>query len=162
MNNKGFILDLPVMIIMIFIVVIACISIYLVMGIANNAIQAADIDVNGKSFYGDLANRLPTAFDSTITIVFFGYLIVLGGAAWYLATSPILFWILWIVNAIVLMITAYLANTFIDFSSGGDLALAAASFPIMSTILTYAPVIIAAFQILLLIMFFAKPSEAAY
>ena len=157
MNKKGIIQDFPYL--MMFLVVASFLILvgYITLDTMNTAVQNETLlQGQGTNFLNNLTTRFPAGFDQMIGILFFGFMIIGLGLAWFLATNSIAFFIVWIIVVFVMGFSGFLANAWIESTSTGVLAAAVTNFPMIDFIMNYYLFLTLVQAFLMLIFFFAK------
>jgi len=157
--------DAVYFVIMFFVVGISLVLVSIVMGGINNAVQDAPQMPNiSKETMQSQTTSFNTVWDYTTLIVFFAIVAGLLGLAWILPTNPIVVFAMVIIIGGIGAVTGYLANAWIDMTSGVDaFSSASANFPVLNFIISNYLVFVVAVLFLVLIVFYAKPNpEGAF
>ena len=157
MNNKGLLADFPEKIMLIFSLSFVVVIAYLIVGTMNTVVQAEEaFEGEAQTFFADFDDRFPKNFDGMIATVFFGMMIVLIGIVWFLATNPVLFFIVWIITVVTMGLSGFLANAWVTVMESGALAPILASFPFTNFILSNYLIFTVAEAFIMITVFFAK------
>lgn len=127
----------------------------------NTAIQDADqFPTVAKDSMDDQATNFSTVWDYTFLLVFLAAVTGLVGLAFFLPTNPVVVFATMIVVVIGGALSGYLANSWIDVTSGVDpFSASITSFPIMNFIISNYLHFVVVVGFLVLIVFYAKPNQ---
>jgi hypothetical protein len=157
MNRRGIAMDLPQYVAVVFIMAVLFLITYFIISTINTEVQADSAFAGTPAtFYGSMTERMPLAFDSGVILFVFLLAFVLLGLSWLLATNPVLFAILWLVAVLCMILGGFLANAWVDITSSGALAAAAANLEMTNFLLSHYLIFSVVQAILMLIFFFAK------
>lgn len=148
-------------VILLFIVGISLLIAYIAFDEIDDAFQASEV-INGTAIatqdFHEQAVAFPRYMDFTFLTVFVAVAVAILILAWVIATNPALFFAYVVIIAILGGFAGYLANAFDEVILNPTLGKSAASFPIMSFILSNYLVFVVVIVFLMLIVFFAKPN----
>lgn len=116
------------------------------------------ITPEAQAVFSEQATRFPQWMDYTyLTImiaVFIGILIL----SYFVSTVPVMFWAMWLFVMVLSAVAGYMANAWFETTQDGILSIAVQQFPIMNYVVSNYMAVVIILGMLMLIVFFAKPS----
>lgn len=160
LKNRGQIADLLTFFIFIVYLSMFMLAIYIAWSGFNTGIQDTDLPTETKTFFDTQANHYFDGADNIFLGVFAAIVIGIIILTYFVSSTPILFWPMWILVMVLSAAGGYWANAYIEVTSQGDLATAAAQMPGMTYIMGHYLHFIVGIGLLMLLVFFAKPSNS--
>lgn len=158
-NRRGMILDLMTFIISMFVLSIFMLTMYIAWSEIDDAFQDnPSIPTTEQDFFHTQATNYTNGADNIFLSIFIAVVIGIMILSYFISSTPIVFWPVWIVTTILALMAGYLANAFAEFTSEGVLFIAASAFPKMGYILNHYLHFIAAISLLMLLVYFARPA----
>lgn len=138
MNNRGFIGDAFIAVLIIFAVATGIVFTSYALNKANDAISTANVSQEGKDLIAKGSGDFPGAFDAFLAILFIGFPLVAAGLAFFLDVNSVFFWILFLISFIIIIAGAAISklwNTI--FGASSELTAAANNFAITNWIMNH-------------------------
>ena len=158
LGNKRGILDLFVFLVIVFILAIVIIVLYIII---SNIRAGADPLLNNA-----VSSQVLEASESAIGIMDYTYMITLVMliisliiSMIFIRSHPVFLFVSLILVVILIVLAAVLSNTFEEFTSTGEAAVAAEHFPITLYFVGKLPLVVLVAAVLGLIALMAKPWE---
>jgi hypothetical protein len=114
----------------------------------------------GNTSVEDLQDNALAKADYLVTSVFFGLCIAIIIAGWFIGSNPIFFFIYFLVNTIVVVLSAILSNVWYEVTVQPVFSATIALIPKTNHLLTYLPFYMAAVATVGIIIIYAKPYNA--
>ena len=157
MNKKGFIIDLFLSVVLLFVIAIgAVISWYFMTEIDQSFRNETQIPASISSKFTTSTNQLDNTFDAVVLTLLIGIIISLAGISYVLKTNPVMFMLVWFVIIIIGAVAGYLSNAWVDVTSGA-LATSVNNFPITEFVMQNYLLITMVNAFIMLLVFFGTP-----
>lgn len=146
---------------MIFIIAIVIVIMNIAWSETNDAFQAQEnINAEAKAMFNTQTVRFPQYMDYGFVLIIVGVFIAVLMLSYYVRTEPVLFWVFWIFVMILAAVGGYLANAWEEATADGVMSASASQMPMLSYTVSHYLEVIIILGMLMLLVFFAKPSEA--
>lgn len=159
-NKRGQVADMFTFFVYMVYLSMFMLAIYLAWSGFNDGIQDTDLPADTKTFFDNQANVYFNGADNIFIGVFVAVVIGILILTYFVSSTPLLFWPLWIVVMVLSAAAGYWANAYIEVTSSGDLATAAAQMPGMTFIMSYYLHFMVGIGLVMLLVFFAKPANS--
>lgn len=159
MKRKGFIGDIVVYIIALFMLSIVFLVIYYALSEINTGWQnSSSVPQESKDIVGDYKNRFAGVYDSVYLFLVIGYFVVTVLLAYFLRTMPGFALLSVILMLIFGIIAVTFSNVFFDFANTDGISSVSGDFVMMSWLGQKLPHIIIIFGVIFIIVLYAKSS----
>lgn len=160
MGRKGIVNDLIFLFVWVFAFGVFALGMYIAWADTNTALQASDaISQEAKDLFGRQAEAYPEWMDDTLLTIMIGVALGVAILSYFVSTQPLLFWPLWIVVMTLAIAGGYIANSYLEFTAQDEkLQVASEVFSLYTYIITHYVEIIVSIGMLMLLIYFAKPS----
>lgn len=160
MNRKGQIADMMTFFIYIVYLSFFMLAIYIAWSGFNDGIQDSDLPASSKTFFDTQTNVFFNGSDNIFLGVFVAIVIGIIILTYFVSSTPILFWPMWLIVMILSAAAGYWANAYVEVTSEGELAIAAAQMPGMTYVMGHYLHFMVGIGLLMLLIFFAKPTNS--
>ncbi len=158
MNRKGYVNDIVLFVIIIFVVGVMILIAYMVIdGISTAIGQDPNFGADDKAFISGFRDDFSAVWDYTFLTAFIAGLIGLLVLSWVLQSQPAVFFAILMVVVIVGVLAGSLSNGYEAATDSGILGATATNFPILDYVMSNLLVFVLVTAFLMLIVFFAKP-----
>lgn len=135
---------------------------YIAWSETNDALQGSDLPTDTKTFFNEQTENYENGWDyvymTVLISIFLGVLIL----SYFVSSTPVLFWVMWLVVMILSSVAGYLSNAYAAALEEPALAASASHFPMMSFTMAHYLEVVVVLGMLMLLIFFAKPSDGGY
>lgn len=160
--RKGFTFDLAVlMAIMVFMAMFGVI-VYLALTSMVTASAGTSVGPTFNSVLTPLANGLKNSIDSAMVLILIFYTLVMVAISAVMFTSPIMFFVGFIVLCMLVVLSMIISNMYVQFASAGAISASASAFVFTPLIMANLPYIVIVIFIISAIYFYSKESETGY
>ena len=157
MNKKGFIGDLPIYIITLFVFVVIFLVLAYVVNSINSGWQLSGVPTVSKNIFGDFKDSFAVTYDRVFAILVLGYLTAVLILAYFLRNSPAFAYLAIFLLVIFGIVAVYLSNVAFDLQTSPSFSEdVTPSFPIMSFLSTKLPHIAILFGVIFIIILYSK------
>lgn len=159
-GKKGFIGDLLIYGIMIFILAVVILIAFMVLSKVNIGFQSltGDTTTNGKQILSDNTNRYVKVQDAMFLGCTIGFMIALMILAWALSSHPVFAMISFVMLIIITSVGIHLANAYYSFSSDSNMSAYASQFTFIPLVMGRLPIFILMAGVVFFIVLYSKPS----
>ena len=161
MNKKGFIVDMLLYIVLIFVIGIVLVVLSLALNKINDAWQSTDLDARPKGYIDNYATRFAAQWDAWMLFFVLGFAILVVITGFTLRSFPAFAMVGILLLIIMGVIGANLANAFNTFVTADTIVTYANDFPFTVWIMSQYPKFILAMGFLFIIILFAKTGSSS-
>lgn len=145
--------------VMLFVIGVFIVALNIAWNGINDGFQSSDaISGEAKAMFGEQTSRFPTTMDYSFVFILVAVFIAILLVSYYVSTNPILFWVFWIIIMVLSAVGGYLANAWEASTEEGVLASSVLQFPMIDYTLSHYMHVTIILGMLMLLVFFAKPS----
>lgn len=112
---------------------------------------------NASAMAFSQTKNLTNKFDYLILMVFIGYILMIIISAWFISGYPIMMFIYFLVNVIIVVISTFLSNTWEYVTQLSIFGLTLNHFPMTNHIMLHLPYYTVAIGFLAMVVMFGKP-----
>lgn len=160
MMKKGFVGDLVVYLLALFLMAIVFLVLYLVISNINTAWQAdPGMNTESKSIVSNFKNSFAGIYDKVYLFLVIGYFVIILILAYFLRSYPAFALITFLVLLVFGIIGVHFSNTYYDLAASSSFSSVAADFTIMNYLATKLPHIIILFGTVFIIVLYAKSNQ---
>lgn len=151
--------DVAITVVIIFALAIAFFGTHFMLGqTVDRIVNVTVINESNKSAAAfSSVKTLTNKFDYLLFITFMGLALLILISGWFIAGNPIMMFIYFIVNVIIVVISTFLANTWEYVTQASIFGLTINNFPITNHIMLYLPYYTVGLAFLGMVVMFGKP-----